>query len=108
MALANETAAIKELASYCAAQENDAYIIKCAREAVEKLAGMESKAVVPIPPAALSRAILEYGKELFDRRQSRSGIAGLDSPDFQPMRIARDPMKAAMPFIQDYMGPAIA
>ena len=52
--------------------------------------------------------MLECGKELFDRRQSRNGIVGLAETDFAPMRIARDPMKAAMPYLQPYLGPAIA
>ena len=61
-----------------------------------------------VPASAVDRAVLEYGKELFDRRQSRNGIVGLADTDFTPMRIARDPMKAAMPFLQPYLGPAIA
>lgn len=106
--MAPEQTPAQRLAAYCKAAPTDPYVIECATEAAEKIARVVLDAVTPPPASAVSRAVLEYGKELFDRRQSRNGIAGLDSPDFQPMRIARDPMKAALPFLLDYMGPAIA
>ena len=100
---------IAALAGYCQASATDAYVVQCAHEAADMVALPVSK-VAPgtVPASAVDRAVLEYGKELFDRRQSRNGIVGLADTDFTPMRIARDPMKAAMPFLQPFLGPAIA
>ena len=102
-------AQIAALASYCQAPAGDAYVAQCANEAFDMVALPVSKvAPATVPASVFDRAVLECGKELYDRRQSRSGIAGLDNMDFAPMRIARDPMKAAMPFLAPYLGPAIA
>jgi hypothetical protein len=103
-------AQVTALAAYCQAAAGDAYVAQCANEAADMVALPVSKLADPavVPASVVGRAVLEVGKELFDRRQSRNGIAGLDGTDFAPMRIARDPMKAAMPYLQPYLGPAIA
>ena len=106
--MAAAPATIAALSAYCNATPGDAYVASCAEEATDMVALPVSK--VPagtVPASVVARAVLEVGKELFDRRQSRNGIAGLDSPDFTPMRIARDPMKAAHPYLAPYLGPAI-
>lgn len=103
------TEQIAALAAYCQSTAGDAYVVQCAHEAADMVALPVSKVAAGVVPASVvSRAVLEVGKELFDRRQSRNGIAGLDNMDFAPMRIARDPMKAGMPYLQPYLGPAIA
>lgn len=94
------------LAEYVHAPAGDAYATQCATEAAAMVTGEIGEHAVPAEVKA--RAVLEVGAELFHRRQSRNGIAGLDSPEVAPMRIARDPMKAAMPILQPYLGPAIA
>lgn len=99
---------VARLAKYCNAAATDEYVAECATEAADMVALPVSKAPAPVPASVVARAVLEVGKELFDRRQSRNGIAGLDSPDFTPMRIARDPMKAAHPYLAPYLGPALA
>ena len=101
--------AIAKLAAYVTATAADAYVIQCANEAADMVALPVSK--VPentVPASVVARAALEVGKELFDRRQSRNGIAGFGETEFAPMRIARDPMKAAAPYLQPYLGPAVA
>jgi hypothetical protein len=107
--MAAAPATIAALAAYVNATPADAYVIECATEATDMVALPVSK-LPPgtVPASVVARAVKEVGKELFDRRQSRNGIAGLDNTDFAPMRIARDPMKAAMPYLQPYLGPAIA
>lgn len=107
--MAATQAQIAALAGYCQATAGDAYVAQCANEAADMVALPVSK-VAPgtVPATAVDRAVLECGKELFDRRQSRNGIAGFGETEFAPMRIARDPMKAAMPYLQPYLGPAIA
>lgn len=106
MAATPET--IAALAAYVGATVADAYVIACAAEATDMVALPVSKAAGVVPAAVVARAVLECGAELYHRRQSRNGIAGLDNMDFAPMRIARDPMKAAMPYLQPYLGPAVA
>jgi hypothetical protein len=104
--MAAAPATVAALAAYVHAAAGDAYVDQCAAEAEEaitlKLDGRQ------VPPATVARAVLEYGAEQFHRRQSRNGIAGLDGNEFAPMRIARDPMKAAMVYLQPYLGPAVA
>lgn len=82
------------------------YVEQCVAEAKEMVANHIGKATVPT--SIVDRAELEVGAELFHRRQSRNGIAGLDGVDAAPMRIARDPMKAAAPLLAPYLGPGIA
>lgn len=94
------------LGPYVSAAAADAYVIQCATEAADMVTTAIGTNAVPASVA--ERAALEVGAELFHRRQSRNGIAGLDNMDFAPMRIARDPMKAAMPYLQPYLGPAVA
>lgn len=101
--------AIATLAGYVQAMPADAYVVKCANEATTMVGRVVSQAGPEVVPAdVVARAVLEVGAELFHRRQSRNGIAGMDGTDFAPMRIARDPMKAAMPYLQPYLGPAVA
>lgn len=97
---------IAKLARYVTATAGDEYVADCANEADDMVATAIGTATVPASVRA--RAVLECGAELFHRRSSRNGIAGLDSPDFAPMRIARDPMKAAMPYLSPYLGPVLA
>lgn len=107
--MAATPADVAALAVYVSAAPGDAYVASCAAEATDMVALPVSK--VPagtVPASVVARAVLEAGAELFHRRQSRNGIAGLDNNDFAPMRIARDPMKAAMPYLAPYLGPAIA
>lgn len=54
-----------------------------------------------IPTAALDRAYLACGSELFHARQAPNGIAaGFEGA---PVRISRNAMNAAYPFLQNYM-----
>lgn len=96
------------LGPYVAATAADAYVVQCAKEAAAMVGRVVAQAATPVPADVAERAALEVGAELYHRRQSRNGITGLDNMDFAPMRIARDPMKAAMPYLQPYLGPAIA
>lgn len=101
--------ALATLAGYVQATAADPYVVKCANEATTMVGAVVSKVGPDVVPAeVVARAVLEVGAELFNRRQSRNGIVGLDNNDFAPMRIARDPMKAAMPYLQPYLGPAVA
>lgn len=83
------------------------YAKECAAEAiamVDNYATEENLRKQP-PSPVLSRAALEVGAELYHRRTSRNGVAGFgESPDnFTPLRIARDPMKAAYDVLRPYL-----
>jgi len=107
--MAPTPATVAKLAGYVHAAPGDAYVADCAAEAEDAIArALVNLPAGTVPAATVARAELEYGAEQFHRRQSRNGIAGLDGNEFAPMRIARDPMKAAMVYLLPYLGPAIA
>lgn len=88
------------------------YVKQSAAEAAAMLEGHLTPGNVRSSPPkhVLDRALLEVGAELYHRRTSRNGIAGLDGgPDsIAPLRIARDPMRACYDILRPYMKPAIA
>lgn len=88
------------------------YVQQSAAEAAAMLEGhLTVTNVRAMPPEhVVARALLEVGAELYHRRTSRNGIAGLDgSPDnIAPLRIARDPMRACYDILRPYMKPALA
>lgn len=110
--MAEDTNGAGKLAKYVQAAPGDEYVIDAAAEA----GAMVSNHLKPgnvrgeVPPAIIARARLEVGAELFHRRTSRNGVVGLDGgPDnFAPLRIARDPMKAAYDILAPYMLPGIS
>lgn len=94
------------LAAYVQAPTNDPYAAQCATEAAAMVA--THLGTVTVPPSVLERAVLEVGAELYHRRQSRNGISQMQDLDMAPMRIARDPLKAAYDILRPYTGPALA
>jgi len=56
-----------------------------------------------VPAAVRRRAILEVGSDLYYRKSSRSGVAGFESADVQPIRLARDPMLTAAAILRPYL-----
>lgn len=109
--MAPTTTAAAKLAKYVNAAAGDGYVEDAADEAAAMVANHTKPGNVrgPVPASVLARAELEVGAELFHRRTSRNGVVGLDGgPDnFAPLRIARDPMKAAYDILAPYMLPAI-
>ena len=101
------------LSAYVNAPDKDAdYVADCADQAtamVEQFMTDNGRTGVTLPPSIKARAVLEVGAELYYRRSARLGIAGLDSGgEGQPLRITRDPMKAAYDLLRPYTKPAIA
>lgn len=105
-------AATGRLAKYVQASPGDDYVAEAAIEAAAMVSNHTKPANTrgDVPAHILERAKLEVGAELFHRRTSRNGVVGLDGgPDnFAPLRIARDPMKAAYDILAPYMLPAIS
>lgn len=100
------------LAKYVKDTPGSDYVRECAEEAAAMLSGhLTPDNVRSMPPAhVLRRALLEVGAELYHRRTSRNGVLGLDggADNFAPLRIARDPMKAAYDLLRPYLMPAIS
>ncbi|GAA1790894.1 hypothetical protein [Leucobacter iarius] len=57
-----------------------------------------------VPVAAVERAVLEVGADLYYRRLARNGITSFEGDMApQPMRLNRDPMTAAYPFLRPFL-----
>ncbi|EPD31891.1 hypothetical protein HMPREF9306_01447 [Propionimicrobium lymphophilum ACS-093-V-SCH5] len=96
-----------ELASYVKAVPADMdFVEACWAQAAELVDHRIGKAQVPA--SIRDRAVLEVGADLWHRRQTRSGVATFDGGDYTPMRVTRDPMKAAADLLKPYLGPVIA
>lgn len=63
---------------------------------------------VEVPQEILDRAFEEVGAELFNRKSAKNGIAQFSAVDGQPVRIARDPMVAAYPLLDRFVGGGFA
>lgn len=87
--------------------ENPVFVAESEAEAQElidrRIRGYENR----VPPVIIRRAVLEVGADLYNRRQARNGIVGFETVDLQPLRIARDPLKAAYDLVDPYLGPVI-
>ena len=96
-----------ELASYVKAVPGDmTFVEECWAQATELVDHRIGDA--PVPDAIRDRAVLEVGADLWHRRQTRSGVATFDGGDYTPMRVTRDPMKAAADLLKPYLGLVIA
>lgn len=96
------------LAQYVSSADRDAgFVADCEERAlamVEQRLGGRT-----IPAVVKELATLEVGADLFYRRSARNGVASFDGPEMQaPVRIARDPMRAADEILRPYLGPGIA
>lgn len=96
------------LAQYVKASDRDAeFIAQCEKRAAALVAARVSG--VDVPADILDLARLEVGADLYHRRDARNGVAGFDQADaIQPVRIARDPMRAADDILRPFLGMAIA
>lgn len=110
---ANDSAGIAKLAAYVHASPGDGEVADAYAEAWEMVANRTKPGNVRdggVPAVIVARAVKEVGADLFHRRTSRNGVAsfGDGGPDnFTPLRIARDPMKAAADILAPYMLPGI-
>jgi len=65
--------------------------------------------VAVVPADVLDRAKIECGSELYHRRSAPNGIAQFATLDGgSAIRVARDPMVAAIPLLQPFVGLGIA
>ena len=100
-------ATVGDLGKYVGAgPSDDAFVARCWSEAGELVARHVGDA--DVPQAALDRAMLEVGSELFYRRQAPHGVAQFTGLDGAPVRVARDPMVGAYPILAAYLPPELA
>lgn len=96
-----------DLASYVKAVPADLdFVEACWDQAAELVDHKINGAAVP--STIRDRAVLEVGADLWHRRATRSGVATFDGNDLTPMRVTRDPMKAAIDLLAPYLAPVIA
>lgn len=77
----------------------------CAAEAADLVSHMVG-ATNPylVPASVIARAVLEVGADLYYRKASRNGIVQFDGIETSStMRISRDPLSAAYPFLRQFM-----
>lgn len=60
-----------------------------------------------VPTDVRDRAVLETGSELYHRRQAPLGESQFATPDAVPVRRPRDPMHAAYPLLEAFVGSGI-
>lgn len=96
------------LTEYVGAPTKDAaFVVECETRATALIDQRLSGRVLPDAVKAL--AVLEVGADLYYRRSARNGIAAFDSSEtVNPVRIARDPMRAVDDILRPYLGPALA
>lgn len=94
------------LAWYVQAVGEDATLAQqCASEASELVAPLVgAQNPYSVPESVIARAVLEVGADLFYRKASRNGIVQFDGVETSSaVRISRDPLSAAYPFLRPYM-----
>lgn len=96
-----------DLAAYVRAPE-DPFVTDCFQRATIMVAAYTADAITDIPVDIQDLAIQEVGADLWNRRHTRNGIASFDGPDMQPLRVTRDPMKAAADILAPYLPVVIA
>lgn len=100
------------LTAYVKAEgDNAAWAAECAEQAeamVDQFVADNGRTNTTLPAVIKARAVLEVGAELFYRKDARLGMVGLDTEAGTPLRIARDPMRAAYDLLAPYTKPAIS
>jgi len=86
---------------------DDAFVADCWTEASALVAKFVGTATVNAD--VLNRAKIECGSELYHRRSAPNGIAQFATLDGgSSVRVARDPMIAAIPLLVSWVGQGIA
>lgn len=101
--------AINRLVGYVGAGNLDAvrsFVGECVEEATALVA--RRVGVDTVPDVIRRRAVLEVGADLYHRRRVRNGVASFDGVDMQPIRVTRDPMKAAEDILAPFLAPGLA
>lgn len=101
-------AAYDGLKAYVGAPDSDNTFVNDCWEQAESLVN-RFIGVAVVPADVLDRAKIECGSELYHRRSAPNGIAQFATLDGgSAVRVARDPMIAAIPILQPFVGLGIA
>lgn len=100
--VARLTAYVKPSA-HTTSTEDEQFISSCLGEAIELVDHRCGTANGNVPEAALRRAYIEVGSELYNRRAAPNGISQFAAADGSAIRIARDPMVAAEPILRPFL-----
>lgn len=95
------------LTAYLKASTGDADFVAGVREEAFALVD-QATAGATVPAVINALAVREVAADLYHRRRVRNGVAGFDGPDLTPVRVTRDPMKAAEDILRPYTGPGIS
>lgn len=98
---------VDDLRKRLKASESDAGFVSECREAAFTLVD-KATAGAELPDSIRQLAVSEVAADLFHRRRVRHGVANFDGPDFSPVRITRDPMKAAEDILRPFIRPGMA
>lgn len=101
------TAYVKPSA-HTTSEADSAFIEGCLEEAIALVDHRCGAAKEIVPLAALQRAYIEVGSELYNRKQAPNGISQFAAADGSAIRIARDPMVAAEPILRSFLPVGIA
>lgn len=82
--------------------DND-YVDDCWHEAEALVINMCGDAIANVPAVILQRAKLNCGSELYHQRSAPQGISQFASADGSVVRVARDPMVAAVKILQPFL-----
>lgn len=82
---------------------DDAFVIACFEQAAAMVGAYIGTQTLRVPVSIMERAALEVGKELYDRRGTKNGIAQFAALDGQAVRIGRDPMAPAYPLLNRFL-----
>lgn len=97
-----------DLKAYVGAPDSDDTFVSQCWDVAHSLVDTYCGTVV-VPADVLKRAKIECGSELYHRRSAPNGVAQFATLDGgQAVRVARNPMIAAVPLLEPYVGLGIA
>ena len=97
-----------DLKAYVGAPDSDDTFVSTCWDEATALVNLYCGLVV-VPAVVLKRAKIECGSELYHRRSAPNGIAQFATLDGgSAVRVARDPMIAAIPILIPYVGLGVA
>ncbi len=102
-ALVQQLNAYVKSGAHSVSDADEAFIEACLGEAVALVDNRCGAALDTVPEAALHRAYIEVGSELYNRRAAPSGISQFAAADGSAIRIARDPMVGAEPILRPFL-----
>lgn len=107
-ALVGRLTAYVKAEAHTVSDTDQEFIGNCLAEAVALVDQRCGAALGNVPEAALHRAYIEAGSELYNRRAAPNGISQFAAADGSAIRVARDPMVAANPILAPFLPLGIA